>query len=81
MPVNELHCDECNRDFVNYHASDQHRNAVGHWECEVCHELYWNEDAANSHMENMDHRKSRYCFDCSRGFMNENNYRQVCMCH
>lgn len=75
--ANGLHCDTCERDFVNYHAARQHREALGHWECECCWKLFDDEDEAEDHMDEKNHRSSRYCSDCGRGFMSENNYKLV----
>lgn len=76
--VNGNCCDTCKRTFVNYPAACQHRDALGHWECECCWAVFDDEDDADQHMEDTNHRSERYCHDCKRGFMNVNNYQQVC---
>lgn len=73
----DYYCGACDRNFVNYDAARQHRDAKGHWECDVCDDMFWTYDAAAQHEEDVDHVADRYCFDCERGFYTERGYEQV----
>lgn len=75
--VNGTHCDTCNRDFANYRAAAQHRDALGHWECGMCCITFDDEEEAEQHMSTVGHLPDRYCHECQRGFMSVSNYQQV----
>jgi hypothetical protein len=85
-----IECETCTREFVNWHAAQQHMNAIGHWACETCDGEFWTEQDAEMHMDYYDHRRPRFeCEACTATYdtqhearihMEANNHWRVHWC-
>jgi hypothetical protein len=74
-------CETCTRTFATERACNQHMNELDHWEptyeCETCTATFSTQYACDRHMDISRHRR-HYCYECQRGFQNDNNLRMVC---
>jgi len=75
------YCNLCDRSFPHWAAYNQHiENSAAHrshgsYECQFCDRDFYSEQSRHQHY--CSSHSSRYCVDCKRTFMNENNLMQV----
>ncbi|CAI7677481.1 unnamed protein product [Penicillium manginii] len=70
-------CKTCEMEFSAQRLADTHMKIFNHWptyECETCPMEFDTNAARDKHMRELDHF-DRYCPDCDRYFMNNNNLR------
>ncbi|PMD41398.1 hypothetical protein L207DRAFT_457845 [Hyaloscypha variabilis F] len=74
------YCNACNRSFPHGEAYNQHiQNSPAHrsydtYDCQFCDRDFYSEQSRHQHYSSS--HSSRYCVDCKRTFMNENNLMQ-----
>ena len=77
----QFECETCNRKFYSQASANQHMNDTSHWaprfECDICDRSFQSQHSVDQHMDATNHYKGRYCYDCKRGFQNENNLKMV----
>jgi hypothetical protein len=71
-----VYCDACRCDFPDWHATRQHKNALGHWVCQGCGDWFDTEEDLEEDTHDHCHLGPYECEACDASFSSPREARK-----